>query len=149
MNTQINTNKGQMNTNILYKDLSYEVQGAFYEVFNKYGRGFKEGIYQKALAEEFDKRHLSFEREKRIVIHSIDTGKSLGVYVPDFLIEDKIIVEIKATDFTIRDNLKQHMSYLKAGQYEIGYLVNFGTPRLYIKRTIYTNDRKPWLWKHK
>ena len=83
------------------------------------------------------------------MIHSIDTGKSLGVYVPDFLIEDKIIVEIKATDFTIRDNLKQHMSYLKAGQYEIGYLVNFGTPRLYIKRTIYTNDRKPWLWKHK
>lgn len=145
MSTQINTNKERMNTNILHKDLSYAVQGAFYEVFNKYGRGFKESIYQEALTEEFEKRKLPFDREKRITIHSIDSGKLFGVYIPDFVVDDKIVIEIKATDFTIKSNLEQHTSYLKATRYEVGYLVNFGTPRLYVKRTIYTNNHKPWL----
>ncbi len=74
----------------------------------------KEIIYQKALAEELEKAGLIFEEQKRINIYSMDSGKKLGVYVPDFLIEDKIILEIKASDFTTKNNINQQLSYLKA-----------------------------------
>jgi GxxExxY protein len=112
-------------------------------VANKYGKGLKENIYQNALAEEFTKTGLKFEKEKRIPISSIETGKLLGHYTPDFVVEDTVIIETKATDFTVQKNIDQQLSYLKASKYEVGLLVNFNTPKLYIKRFIYTNDRKP------
>lgn len=133
------------NKNLLYPELSYQIQGAVFEVANKYGKGLKENIYQKALAEEFTKRDIRFEEQKRINIHSLETGKILGTYVPDFVIKDKIILEIKATEFATKQDLNQQRSYLKASIYEIAYLVNFCTPKLFIKRSIYTNDRKPFV----
>ena len=63
--------------------------------------------------------------------------------------EDKIIVEIKATSFTRVDDINQQRSYLKASKYEIGYLVNFCTQELEIKRSICTNNRKPFISKLK
>ncbi|MFA6552214.1 MAG: GxxExxY protein [Candidatus Paceibacterota bacterium] len=127
---------------LLYEELSYKIRGAFFSVANTYGKGLKEIIYQKALAEEFEKLNIPFEREKRINIYSVKTGKLLGTYLPDFVVDNKIVIEIKATDFPNKLDIEQQLSYLKSSNYEIGYLVNFGTPRLYIKRTIYTNDRK-------
>jgi len=91
-------------------------------------------IYENALAEEFEKEKIKFENQKRINICSIETGKRLGAYVPDFVVEDKIVVEIKASEFTTRNNKAQQQSYLKAGKYEIGYLVNFGLAKLCIKK---------------
>ena len=134
---------------LLEKELSYKVRGCFYNVANKYGKGLKEIIYQKALEEELEKENLKFESQKRIDIYSIETGKKLGTYVPDILVEDKIIVEIKATSFTRVDDINQQRSYLKASKYEIGYLVNFCTQELEIKRSIFTNDRKPFISKLK
>jgi hypothetical protein len=133
----------RINTDLLYPDLSYKIRGAIMNVANKYGKGLKENIYQKALAEEFDKLGIKYLQQKRITIYSLETSKPLGVYVPDFLIEDKIILEIKATDFIIPKDVQQQLSYLKASKYELGFLANFSTPKLYIKRSIYTNDRKP------
>lgn len=133
------------NSKLLYPELSYQIQGAVFEVSNKYGRGLKENIYQKALAEEFTKRNIKFEEQKRINIYSIDTGKVLGTYVPDFIIDNKIILETKATEFATKQDLNQQQSYLKASIYEIAYLVNFCTLKLFIKRSIYTNDRKPFV----
>jgi len=140
MNTD--TNK-QINTDLLYPDLSYKVRGAIMSVASKYGKGLKENIYQKALAEEFEKIGINYQQQKRITIYSVETAKPLGTYVPDFVIEDKIILEIKATDFVIQKDMSQHLSYLRASKYELGFLANFNTPKLYIKRSIYTNDRKP------
>lgn len=133
------------NKNLLYPELSYQIQGAIFAVANKYGKGFKESIYQKALVEEFTKRKIPFEPQKRIKIYSIDSGKALGSYIPDFVIDGKIIVEIKASIFTTNDYVRQQQSYLKASKYEVGYLVNFCTPRLFIKRSVYSNNRKPFL----
>lgn len=130
---------------LLEEELSYKIRGAVFTVANKYGKGLKEGIYQKALAEEFKKLELTFEEQKRIKIYSLDTGKLLGTYVPDFVVEDKIIVEIKASGFTSRNDIEQQRSYLRASIYEIAYLVNFGTRELDVKRSIYTNDRKPFI----
>lgn len=133
------------NKNFLEPELSYKIQGAIYEVSNKYGNGLKEQVYQKALAEEFTKNNIIFEQQKRINIFSIDTGKLLGSYIPDFLVENKIVLEIKASDFTTKHDANQQISYLKASIYEIGYLVNFGTNKLYINRSIFTNDRKQFM----
>jgi len=140
--SRIRTNK-----NLLYPELSYKIQGCVYNIANKYGKGLKEMIYQKALAEELEKAGLKFKEQERINIYSIDSGNKLGTYVPDFLIEDKIILEIKASDFTTKNDSSQQVSYLKASQYEVGYLVNFGTPELFMKRSIYTNDRKSFVAK--
>lgn len=132
---------------LLEPDLSYKIQGVIFAVANKYGLGLKEIIYQKALAEEFAKNEMKFDEQKRIKIYSVETSKVLGVYVPDFIIEDKIILEIKSSDFTTRQDVAQQRSYLRCGIYEIGYLVNFGTRKLDIKRSIFTNDRKPFIAK--
>lgn len=140
----MNTDKNKpIDTDLLYPELSYKVRGAIMSVSSKYGKGLKESIYQKALAEEFDKLGIKYGQQKRITIYSIETGKPLGVYVPDFVIEDKIILEIKATDFIILKDVEQQLSYLRASRYELGFLANFSTPKLYIKRSIYTNNRKP------
>jgi GxxExxY protein len=134
---------------ILEKELSYNIQKCFFNVANKYGKGLKENIYQKILAEEFKLLGLNYEEQKRIKIYSLETGKYLGVYVPDFVVEDKIIIEIKASIFTTKQDVEQQLSYLRISQYEIAYLVNFCTDKLFIKRSIYTNDRKPFFIKIK
>lgn len=130
---------------ILEGELSYKIQGCIYGVANKYGKGLKESIYEKALIEELDKNGLQYERQKRINIYSIDTGKILGTYVPDIVVEGKVIIELKASKFTTQEDVRQQQSYLKASEYEIAYLVNYSTPQLYMKRSIFTNDRKPFI----
>ena len=133
------------NTKILEKDLFYKIVGAAFMVGKKYGRGFKEIIFQKAFVEELERVGLKIEQQKRITIYSIDSGKSLGTYVPDLILEDKGVCELKASNFTLPQDIEQQRSYLKAGKYEIGYLINFGTTKVDVHRSIYTNDRKPYL----
>lgn len=138
-------NELPQSTKILEKKLCYKIQGCIFNISSKYGKGLKEKVYQKALAEEFTKQNLKFEEQKRINIYSFDTGKKLGTYIPDFLVEDKVIIELKASNFTMKQDIEQQRSYLRISEYEIGYLVNFCTPKLEIKRSIYTNDRKPFI----
>ena len=127
---------------LLHKDLSYKLQGAFINVRNNFGPGHKEKVYQNALVEEFLDNKILFEKEKNINIYSPKTGNSVGNYRADFLIDDKIIIELKAVDFIPKNFIDQIYSYLKNSKYELGYFVNFKSPKLYIKRIIYTNDRK-------
>lgn len=131
-------------SDLLEGDLTYLIRKCIYNVANNYGKGLKEKIYEKLLAEELDKAGLKHERQKRINIHSLESGKNIGVYIPDMVIEDKVILEIKATVFTIKQDLEQQRSYLRVSAYEIALLVNFSTPKLEIHRSIYTNDRKPF-----
>lgn len=132
---------------LLEKELTYKIRGCFFEAVKKYGRGLKESIYQKALAEELSKIGLQYEEQKRIDIYSIETGKKLGTYIPDFVVEGKVIIEVKSFPFTRQQDINQQRSYLRASIYEIGYLVNFGSEVLDIKRSIYTNNRKPFIIK--
>lgn len=130
---------------ILYKDLSYRLQGIFMEVRNNFGPGHKEIVYQNALSEEFLANKILFEKEKNIKIYSPKTGNTVGNYRIDFLVEDKIILEIKAVDLIPRNFIDQIYSYLRNSEHELGYFVNFKSPKLYIKRIIYANDRKRFL----
>ena len=126
----------------LHKNLSYKIIGAIYQVRNIYGSGQKELVYQNALAEELQQLNLPFKREVSITIKSPKTNKTLGNYRLDFLIDEKIILEIKAIKFTPRKIEQQLYSYLRSTPCELGFLVNFGSTNLYLKRIILTNDRK-------
>ncbi|MFA6159542.1 MAG: GxxExxY protein [Parcubacteria group bacterium] len=130
---------------LLYKKLSYELQGCFMEVRKNFGPGHKEIVYQSALIEEFSEKNIKFEKEKCIKIYSPKTGKIVGNYRVDFLIDNKIIVELKAVDLIPKNFIDQIYSYLKNSEYELGYFMNFKSPQLYIKRIIYTNNKKPFL----
>ena len=130
------------------KELGYKIQGILIEISKKYGNFYKEEFYDKACAELLEIKKINFVSKPKLIIYSLDTGKKLAVYIPDFLIENKIILEIKALPFLPNPAVNQIVQYLKASQYEIGYIVNFGTPKAEILRRIYTNDRKPWFKLH-
>jgi len=135
------------NTKILYKELSYIIQGCCFEIRKGYGPGQKESIYVNLLKECLEDKKISVEKEKSIKIYSSKSGKVIGTYRPDLVVANKIPIEVKSSRITVKQNEKQLYYYLRNSEYELGYLINFGTPRLYIKRIIYTNDKKPYLKK--
>ena len=112
---------------------------------NNYGPGQKESVYHNLLGEELDALGLFYEKEKSIRIYSSRTKRVIGYYRPDYVVEGKIIIEIKSSRVATRQDEKQLYHYLRNSKYEIGYLVNFSTHRIYIKRIIYSNNRKPFL----
>jgi len=128
--------------NLLHKELSYEIRGVAIEVKKNYGPGHKEVLYQRALAEELNLREINYEREKPIRIYSPKTKKIIGSYQPDFIVEGKIIVELKALEQMPRKMIDQLYSYLRNSKYELGFLINFNSGGVDIKRVIYTNDKK-------
>lgn len=122
--------------------MSYSLLGAVFEVRNELGSGQKELVYQNALAEILTDRKIYFQREVVIRIRSSKSGKTLGNYRLDFVLGGKICVEVKAMKFTPAKIEQQLYGYLKSTPYEVGYLINFGSTKLYWKRVILTNDRK-------
>lgn len=127
---------------LLHGELTYQIIGLVYEVNKQYGNGQKELVYQNALSEKFDNEKMMYKREVGISIKSEDTGKVLGNYRLDFVIDSKVVIETKAMKFTPVKIQNQLYSYLKQTPYEVGLLVNFGSTRLYIKRVILTNNEK-------
>jgi GxxExxY protein len=128
----------------LFRGLSYKLVGLAMEAHSAYGPNHKETIYQRALAEKLAAANVNFQREPKIAVLSIDTGKQLGWYQPDFLIDNTIILELKATLYPIQAHELQLRDYLKCTNIELGYLFNFGTAALYYRRIIYTNNLKPF-----
>lgn len=131
-----------MTAGLLYEDLSYKIRGAAIEVRKDYGCGHKEKLYQKVYAEELKDRGIGFSREKRIAIFSPKTHKKVGWYQPDFIIENKILIELKAKHPFPKRHIDQLYDYLRNSEYELEFFINFASPKLYIKRIIYTNDKK-------
>lgn len=126
-------------TDLLYKNLAYKIVGCFYEVYNNLGPAHKEQIYHKALELEFESKGIPFKDKKRIKVKYKE--KEIGIYEPDFVVDDKIIVEIKSVLIMPTVFEKQLYYYLKGSQYKLGYLVNFGSDKLDIRRRIYDTAR--------
>jgi len=108
----------------LYKDLTYKIRGVFFLVKKKIGLGHKESVYQNVIEEELKKAGLSYEREKTIPINY--EGKRVGVYRPDFVVEGKILIELKALPFVGKREELQTWNYLKGSDYRLAFLVNYG-----------------------
>lgn len=138
-------NTKQHKSKLLYPEVSYIIQGAVFEIRKQYGPGQKEVIYQRLLEEKLQLVNIQVEKEKKINIYSQDTGRVMGSYRPDLLVEGKILLELKSSPITLKSDEVQLYHYLRNSEYELGYLINFSSPKLYIKRIIYTNDKKPYL----
>lgn len=111
----------------------------------QYGTTLKEKAYHRLMKEWFEKYNTPYIYEPSLQVRSQLTGKIIDYYRPDFLVFEKIPIEVKATRMTIKQDRDQLYSYLRNSEFEVGYLFNFGTSKRYIKRVIYTNDRKPHL----
>ena len=123
---------------LIYADLTYKVRGCIFNVYNTLGHGHKEQVYQKALEKELTSQEVPFKREVNLPV--IYKDEKVGNYRPDFVIDDKVIIEIKAVEFMPKSYEQQLTHYLKSTNYELGLLVNFGTPKLQIKRLVWTGS---------
>jgi GxxExxY protein len=119
---------------LLYEELTKEIIGAAIEVHRNLGPGFLESVYENALANEFTARNIQFDRQEPVpVSYKQDL---VGKYFADFIVENKIIVEIKAVSCFVRKHEAQALHYLTATRLRLALLLNFGTGVLTIKRII-------------
>lgn len=128
--------------NFLFKELSFRIIGICIEIQKEYGNFHNERVYQKVLEEKLMKEEIKFSAKSRIKVYSKDSGNIVGYYEPDVIVEEKIILELKAKPIILKNHEVQLSEYIKTTEYEVGYVVNFGIKPLYFKRIIYTNDKK-------
>jgi len=123
----------------LFEKESYEIRGACFDVYKTFGGAFKEKIIDRALTEALKKRGLNVEDQKRIDIYFGD--KKVGTYVPDKIINNSILLEIKVKSFLTKQDVDQFWKYLRGSEYKLGFLINFGLSKLIIKRIVYDRAR--------
>jgi len=122
-------------TKLLHKDITYAIIGACMEVHRILGPGFLESVYQTALAHELELRGISINEQARLQVAYKDIVA--GEYRADFVVDDKVIVEIKAVSQLTEIHEAQLINYLKATGYKVGLLINFGASSLeHIRRIV-------------
>ncbi|HYC52524.1 MAG TPA: GxxExxY protein [Gemmatimonadaceae bacterium] len=124
---------------LLESVLSEQILAAFYYVYRALGFGFLESVYCNALCVQLQRSGLKVERE--VPIEVVFEGVVVGRFRADILVNDRIMIEVKATKFLTDADDKQLMNYLKGTRIEIGYILHFG-PTPQFRRKVFTNDRK-------
>ena len=122
-----------------HKELTEKIIQAFYCVYNELGYGFLENVYQKALYFELRNRGFQIEPQKTIDVYY--QTQIVGKYKADFVVNDLVILELKAVDSLVTEHELQLINYLKATDKEVGLLLNFGM-KPEIRRKAFDNDRK-------
>jgi len=117
-----------------FEDLSRKIIGAAIEVHRELGPGFLESIYEEALKVELSEHNFNFESQKEITIEYLEV--TVGTHRLDLIVENKIIIELKATRELTDIHFAQLRSYLKATGLKIGLLLNFSKPTLEIRRVV-------------
>ena len=124
---------------LLHKELTGTILKIFYEVFNELGYGFLERVYQNAMYYELKANGYKVEAQKRITVHYKDV--IVGEYFADLVVDDCVILELKAVESLTKEHHNQILNYLKATECEIGLVLNFGKDPQFIRK-IFTNDFK-------
>ena len=119
-----------------YQDITKKIIGASFEVHKFLGNGFQEVIYQRALAWEMKQKNLEFAREIEQDIYYKDLPEPIGRRRADFVVENKVLVELKAVINLEDAHLAQTLNYLKAYRLKVGLLINFGSKSLVFKRLV-------------
>ncbi|KOF02090.1 GxxExxY protein [Roseivirga seohaensis subsp. aquiponti] len=125
-----------------FKDLTHQIIGAAMRVHSFLGNGFQEVIYQRALAYEFNQANLNFQREQEQYIFYRECAEPIGTRKADFIVENKVLVELKATTKLEEVHKAQIINYLRAYRFEVGLLINFGEKSLFFKRFVMNLDDK-------
>jgi GxxExxY protein len=129
-----------MAVEIVEKELSYKVVQAAYEVFNGLGPGFLEKIYQEAMILVLRKNEHQVEVQKSVPITFL--GKRIGVHVLDIVVDERIILELKAVSEIVPIHKQQALSYLKATGLPLALIINFGAHRLQVARVVNTKQKE-------
>ncbi len=124
-------------TEILYKELSYKIVGILFDVYNELGAGYVERVYQKALAKAFTDNRIKFKEQLHCKLKYKDTA--VGEYFLDFLIEDKIVLEIKSNMRFLRKDYEQINNYLNITGIKLGILVTFANKSVKYCRVLNIN----------
>jgi len=119
---------------LIYKDECYQIIGVCFEVYNKIGYGHKEKFYQEAIAQGFQEKKIEFKRELKAKVRFKE--KDLGVYYFDFLVFDKIVVEIKKRNYFSIKDINQLRAYLKAVRLKLGLLIHFTNTGVKYRRIV-------------
>ena len=117
---------------MIYEELTSSVIAASYEVINELGSGFLESVYVKALMLVLTQKGLSARTQVPLKVRF--RNEIVGEFFADILVEDKLILELKAVKFLLPEHQAQLINYLKATGIDVGLLVNFGAPKLEIRR---------------
>lgn len=124
----------------LYEKEMQSIRSACSEVWKNFGGAFKESIIDKALTIALEKQKLKVDDQKRIDIYF--EKKKVGTYIPDKIVNDVILIELKCKPRLLQEDKKQFWYYLKASPYKVGLLINFGPRKLEICRRIYDKVRR-------
>ena len=116
-------------------EITYQIRGAIFEVNRVLGHGFLEKVYEKAMIVELTNRGL--KAENQIPINVKYKGEIVGEYIADIIVENRIILELKAVESLQKIHEAQILNYLKATGYKIGLLVNFTYPKAEIRRFVF------------
>ncbi len=125
-----------------HQELTKSIIGVYYDVYNELGYGFLEKVYHNALIIELKSRGFEIESYKKINVHYKNI--IVGEYIPDIIVNESVIVELKCVEYLIETHESQLLNYLKATKCEVGLILNFGKDPQFIRK-IFTNDLK----KHK
>lgn len=120
--------------NLIFAKECYEIMGFAFKVYNKLGYGHKENIYQKALVEEFKSKNIEFKEQLRCKLKY--EGKEVGLYILDFLVFNKIVIEIKQKNFISGKDIKQLYRYLRATNLKLGLIITFTPEEVIYKRIV-------------
>lgn len=131
-----------MNEEYKYSDITHKIIGCAMQVHSFLGNGFQEVIYQRALALELRNVGLEFQREVEQEIFYRDFPKKIGTRRADFIVEGKVLVELKAINKLEEVHKAQILNYLKAYRFEVGLLINFGGTSLNFKRFVMSQNRQ-------
>ena len=112
-----------MEKQLIYPELSYRIVGCLFEVYKKLGSNRRENIYHNALKQEFQNKNIAFKNQYYIPVKYL--GSQIGRSYVDFLVENKIILELKIGQFFHKQNLNQTLDYLKTTGLKLGILANF------------------------
>lgn len=118
--------------------LSERVIGCAMSVSRDLGHGFLERVYEAALAIELDEANVSYERQRGVAVRY--RGRVVGEYVCDFIVDGRLLLELKALTTMTREHEAQVMNYLKATGLTVALLLNFGAPKLGVRRIVHNHD---------
>ena len=124
---------------LLHEELTNAIIKTFYEVYNELGYGFLEKVYQNSLFLELKNKGFKVEAQKKIPVYY--KGIEVGEYYADLIVEDLVILELKAAEYIVKDFENQILNYLRSTNCEVGLLLNFGKKPEF-KRKIFENNRK-------
>jgi GxxExxY protein len=123
---------------LVEKELSYEIVGAFYTVYNALGYGFLESVYANALSVKLEMRKLKVQRE--VPVDVLYEGRCVGRYRMDMLVEGRVLIETKASAAVGASDNRQLFNYLRASKLPIALLLHFG-PKPFYKRLVWTGNQ--------